>query len=321
MPVTTLAFSFSTSANVSADTFWTAVSAFFDNFPLYVDFGAYTYFTIIPTGPGNFVFNLQPFFGANLTAAQVSALTTPWTGILESLGIAFAPNLTEHAAFYPAWHAAFPQESVGRSTGKTASRLFPRANWLDPARKRATFDAVRDVVANGSVLIAFNIAANPWANPNLYPPPAAAADPSSDTATASASPAPPSPPENAVNPAWRTTVLHAIANVDWDAAAAVSVESARATLLSKQLMQPWRDAAPNDKGGGAYASEGDVTEPDFRAAFYGDKYQRLYGIKQRYDAGGVFYAVTAVGSEDWEVQGGVEGIPFQTGKLCRRTMT
>jgi hypothetical protein len=41
-----------------------------------------------------------------------------------------------------------------------------------------------------------------------------------------------------------------------------------------------------------------VTEPNFQQALYGSNYQKLYNIKQKWDSEGVFYAITAVGSED-----------------------
>jgi hypothetical protein len=53
---------------------------------------------------------------------------------------------------------------------------------------------------------------------------------------------------------------------------------------------------------GAYTSEGDLLEPNQQQAFYGSNYARLYALKQKYNPRGLFYALTAVGSEDWEVQ-------------------
>ena len=42
-----------------------------------------------------------------------------------------------------------------------------------------------------------------------------------------------------------------------------------------------------------------MDEPNFQSSFYGTLYQKLYAIKQKYDPTGVFYAKTAVGSEDY----------------------
>ncbi|RLL95681.1 hypothetical protein CFD26_103832 [Aspergillus turcosus] len=65
------------------------------------------------------------------------------------------------------------------------------------------------------------------------------------------------------------------------------------------LMDILRDIAPDS---GAYMSEGDLLEPNQQEAFYGANYDPLYSLKQRYDPWGLFFALTAVGTEDWEVQ-------------------
>lgn len=52
-------------------------------------------------------------------------------------------------------------------------------------------------------------------------------------------------------------------------------------------------------GGGAYLNEADFRQPDFQDVFYGNNYDTLLSIKNKYDPEGLFYALTAVGSEKW----------------------
>ncbi|RSL92776.1 hypothetical protein CEP52_013623 [Fusarium oligoseptatum] len=115
---------------------------------------------------------------------------------------------------------------------------------------------------------------------------------------------------SALNPAWRDASIK-ITN-DW--------------------MERLREVTP---GSGGYGNEGDVMEPDFGQSFYGsENYKRLYALKKKLDPWGVFYAPTAVGSEDWEivqVPGLLDDLLYgdlletlsgwltlQTGRLCRK---
>lgn len=59
----------------------------------------------------------------------------------------------------------------------------------------------------------------------------------------------------------------------------------------------WRDLTP----GAGSCSESDCIEPDFHYSFWGDRYERLYEIKQKCDPYGILFAQNAVGSEDWVI--------------------
>ena len=55
--------------------------------------------------------------------------------------------------------------------------------------------------------------------------------------------------------------------------------------------------------------QGDWHDPDWAQAFHGNNYPRLKSIKAKYDPNDVFYATTAVGSDDWVIEA--------PGRLCR----
>ena len=55
--------------------------------------------------------------------------------------------------------------------------------------------------------------------------------------------------------------------------------------------------------------QGDPYQPNWQETFYGANYPRLRSIKAKYDPNDIFYATTAVGSDEWEVQ--------SPGVLCR----
>lgn len=135
-----------------------------------------------------------------------------------------------------------------------------------------------------------------------------------------------SPPDNAVNPAWRTTALNLIPCRFWDASG-TSTSNATSTTMediavySREMswgegwMPAIREATP---GAGGYLSEGDVNEPDFKSTFYGlETYERLLSVKRKWDPTGLFYAHMGVGSDEWFVTDQLEGLPTQNGRLCR----
>ena len=59
----------------------------------------------------------------------------------------------------------------------------------------------------------------------------------------------------------------------------------------------------------SYVLQGDPYQPNWQETFYGVNYQRLRSIKAKYDPNDIFYATTAVGSDEWEIEG--------PGRLCR----
>ncbi|KAJ7869713.1 FAD binding domain-containing protein [Mycena olivaceomarginata] len=124
-------------------------------------------------------------------------------------------------------------------------------------------------------------------------------------------------PNNSVNPAFRETLMHAIA---FDSASPVKdgrvlpanvVNAAHARLDS--FVDAWRKLTP---GSGAYMNEADMQEPEWQQSFFGDHYPRLLHTKRQRDPWGVFWAPTTPGSEAWEVVV-ADGLPLQTGPLCR----
>lgn len=49
-------------------------------------------------------------------------------------------------------------------------------------------------------------------------------------------------------------------------------------------------------------NKADFQDPDWKNNYYGVNYDRLLEIKNKYDPEHLFYALTAVGSDYWEMQ-------------------
>ena len=52
-------------------------------------------------------------------------------------------------------------------------------------------------------------------------------------------------------------------------------------------------------GGSAYLNQADFREPNWQQVFYGENYDRLLELKNKYDPNHVFWGRTTVGSEQW----------------------
>lgn len=122
------------------------------------------------------------------------------------------------------------------------------------------------------------------------------------------------PGNNAVNPAFRKTIMHA----DIFDPKTPSFRGIAKTVIDEyatfnSYINKIRAATP---GAGAYLNEADVQEPNWQQSFFGDQYQKLLEIKKKTDPWGLFWAPTTVGSEAWEVMT-ADGLPTQNGPLCR----
>lgn len=60
---------------------------------------------------------------------------------------------------------------------------------------------------------------------------------------------------------------------------------------------------------GIYGNEADFNTPNWQYAFYGEHYDRLRAIKDKYDPDQVFHGRTGVGSDRW--------VEHDDGRLCR----
>lgn len=283
--VTVSTFSFSTGGNVTVDAFWSGVKAYFDRFAIHADAGTYAYFWVMATGADSFTFLMNPFFAVDHTVAEYTALVQPWFDELDKLGIPYSPVNKYYDNFYDAWDAGFPLEMVASTTMMTGSRLFPRENWEDETLRDETFEALKKTITAGYPLLAFNMKAELKEG---YA-------------------------DNSANPAWRNALMHGITSTSWTADATDAEILEKMTTFTNDILGAWRETCPD---AGAYMSEANILEPNFQQSFYGSNYARLYKLKQRYDPFGLFYAPTAVGSEDWKVDS-PDGLPDQNGRLCR----
>lgn len=119
-------------------------------------------------------------------------------------------------------------------------------------------------------------------------------------------------PHTSVNPAWRKTYMLAEqVEVTPPGSGLEGLRQVRDRATNKKL-KAMKDATP---GMGTYMNEADPYDPDWKEAWYGDRYESLKAAKEKYDPDNVFWCWRCVGSEGWdEIKGGT-----LYGPLCQNS--
>ncbi|MCO5611705.1 hypothetical protein L7F22_065963 [Adiantum nelumboides] len=99
--------------------------------------------------------------------------------------------------------------------------------------------------------------------------------------------------DNAVNPAWRTSLWHVIVVSTWTAEEACAATKAHKSWLVTSANALLRELTPQS---GCYMNEADFNEPDWQTSFYGSHFEKLTSIKAHVDPQGVFSCWKCIGS-------------------------
>lgn len=276
-----------TAMNITDDTFWKAIEAYWTRYPYFSDAKTYGYCRMSALPEGGYAWRGLPFMVPGMKLADFKTLVQPLLDDWAALGVDPGLEFFEHDSLYEAWTRHFPTERVGSPYARTGSRLLPRKNWEDESLMKETIETVRGIVEEGAFLVHYNINA----------------DEPEGTA------------ESSVNPAWRDVMMFAIIGLTWDAETPKDEIAAAHVKLTDDLGQRLKDISP---GAGGYLNEGDVMDPEFAQSFYGANYDRLLEIKKQVDPKSVFWAPTAVGSEGWYITDQAEYVTTQTGRLCKK---
>ncbi|PKS05905.1 hypothetical protein jhhlp_007736 [Lomentospora prolificans] len=261
---------------VGHDAFWEAIGAFHSILPPILAQETSMLYSIY-----NNSFSIFSLTAAEKSTTQVLELLQPLFDELDQRGVPFAvqanetPNFLEHFVgdFGPLPYGFFSAGQV------TSSRLIPRSVFQDPEANAAVTQVLREGTASGDFFFACQ-----------------ALDLSKNVSVAA----------NAVLPAWRAAASHCIVVGLWDFTGPREKMEAMEGELTDGISPRLEAATP---GSGTYLNEANFRQKDFQGHFYGENYEKLVEIKRKYDPDGVFYAVTAVGSEAYEED--------EDGRLCR----
>ncbi|KAI1404441.1 FAD-binding domain-containing protein [Hypoxylon fuscum] len=245
----------------NTDAIYSTMGTFFRSLPSLVDAGAWVVWVAAPFG-----FMIMPAMVAELHVSELDAHFQPTIDKMDQLGLQYQYSSAEYPDFLSSYNSMPSSWNV--SDFNIGGRLIPRELVEDQDSTDALVNAVRAISSQTLMSgVSFNVA----------------------NAVSSVD-------EIAANPYFRKTLMSAVVGTpvnytDW-AANKVAQDD-----LTYKLLPELESLTPN---GGVYLNEADFQAPDFKSTFYGDHYERLLAIKNKYDPNGIFYCKTAVGSDRWE---------------------
>ncbi|KAJ0158908.1 putative FAD-linked oxidoreductase [Colletotrichum tanaceti] len=258
-----------TNAGVTDDVFYGAVGTYLKTLPDIVDAGAVSIW-LLAAG----MFLMQPTTLPNKTKEELQALLQPTLDALDAAGITYDFNIGQYNTFLDSYTDMNPEPAV--TEFNIGGRLMPRSLVADDASTAALTDTLRSIANGGALVSGLTI--------NVARPAGAVA--------------------NSVHPAWRTALFSAVVGTPYSRNDFSTFVSGQRTVTDT-IVPALKALTP---GGGAYLNEADRNEIEFETTFYGNNYAKLKAIKKLYDPLSTFYALTGVGSDDWEVR--------SDGRLC-----
>lgn len=281
-PVGTALLSFNGSS-VDNTTYLSAVTSWWKALPTLVDTGATV--TWVISGDE---FAFESFTAPDKTDAQVMEMLGPFLSQLDNFSIPYTFSAGETASYYEHFNQTMGPLPYGNWPASMLfnSRFVPRSIISNESSLSNLTKTMNNIVEDTSIA-SWNIGCTALNVQNI------------------------SHPDNAVVSYWRDAIAICIEISLWDWTIPRSEMLARKSYLADVIAPAFEKVTP---GAGAYLNEADafvypLGSTEWQETFYGENYGRLTEIKREWDSESVFYAHTAVGSENWEVDG--------SGRLCR----
>ncbi|PBP20351.1 FAD-binding domain-containing protein [Diplocarpon rosae] len=295
--------------NTSVAEWWELVANFVGHLPALKEGGLQGYFSVggAPKYPSLTLYGI--FFAYDKPNGTVEALVAPVKADLEKSAskITYSSTVTWHATWIEVY-SALPWQKEPQGGYAFSSRLLPAPSLTDdPARLARVLASIGptpeaptcfpDGDGDGDV------GSEKLCSIDSY---VCKQDGFSNIAIAGCVVASTVPVDNALNPAWRETVVHLQISRTWfDDMPAVDVQRTHFDITYSKGSK-LRRLAPDT---GAYYNEADPYEPDWQNSLFGQNYPRLAAIKAKYDPNGLLWCPHCVGSEAW--------VEAKDGKLCK----
>lgn len=253
------------------DSLYSALVPFMrDTLPSLVDAGAFVVWVAAPFG-----FMIVPAIAPGVSLVTLDSLLKPMRQGLDAMGLTYTYNSAEHPTFLATYEEQIKTQTWNVSSHLVGGRLIPRD--LATQRPEELVNAVRYIASQTLVSgVSYKLTGD-----NI------------------------SPEDSSVNPYIRSTLFSlavgaAMDYTDWPTTKVNQDKLTYDHLASLEKLTP---------NGAAYLNEADVQQPDFQRTIYGTNYGKLRDIKNKYDPLQLFYARTAVGSDEWAED--------SSGRLCK----
>ncbi|KAI1358100.1 hypothetical protein F5Y08DRAFT_333400 [Xylaria arbuscula] len=241
-----------------------------DTLPDLVDAGAFVVFIAAPFG-----FMISPAIAPGLAADELDNLIQPFITQLNKLDLEHQYSFTGYPTFIEGYEALQIISSWNVSDYNIGSRLIPRD--LATQNPESLVEAIRYISSRTLMSgVSYNLESSGLA-----------------------------PDDLAVNPYMRQALFSLTVGTPIDYVNWTATESAQ-NMITHDLLPSLERLTPE---GAVYLNEADFQQPNFQRTIYGSHYEKLRSIKKKYDPDDLFYAVTAVGSEDWQEN--------EDGRLCK----
>jgi FAD/FMN-containing dehydrogenase len=259
------------------DAYWDAITAFHKHSVTWTDkagAGVVAFF-----GAGGF--QLFPLTLVNATAERALAVVQPWLDDLDALNATYTVDSKTSATYkdhFARYFGPLPYGSIW--LGQVQSeRLVPKstiANNLDEL-----ISAYKKITSMGAYSVSIT---------------------GLDVSSTKRAVAP-----NAVLPQWRTTAHEIFVFHPWDFEAETWAPNYAIQAELTNTVDPLLLSVMPESG--AYLNQANPEHKTWKKDFYGTNYNRLRAVKAQYDKADLFYAPTAVGSDEWRID--------DRGRLCK----
>ncbi|KAF9696252.1 hypothetical protein EKO04_005883 [Ascochyta lentis] len=234
--------------------------------------GMFVYFE---QGPGPGRLKIAPIVGPNMNATQLKEAVAPLFTQLDAAKVPYDTHFRAFPTFFEFYIDMFEDEPPSPQS-IVGGRLFTQRDMSENSEKIA--DALLFSSMNG-------INVGHIVNPGKGAPVV----------------------DNAIHAKWRNASSFIITNVLMNGTEPWAVKKEKEAYNTNVVGKMLREAGPY---GASYVNEGDLYEPNWQEAYWGEKYPRLLKVRRKWDPTGVFYTQTTPGTEDWSV------IDYGT-KLCK----